>query len=215
LFCEPRKRKTHGPKIIGHTHQRSYGDQRPQSRFSAIDSAARPQYRQVVADCGKLITFVMRYTVLHAFLTYRIYKRLYLSALNLVNFLKTPCTTSPGRVCVVFRCRRFTRTQSSRNSAQPFLFWHRGCALFCWIYGFTRTSGVTDSAALFFFDTNESICPHSCRCNRIICGGRMLSDNRILHTKESCVTFFLPPFFFTFSVRNIFRTSGRPSSSAA
>lgn len=131
----------------------------------------------------------MRYTVLHAFLTYRIHKRLYLSALNLVNFLKTPCTTSPGRVCVVFRCRRFTRTQSSRNSAQPFLFWHRECALFCWIYGFTRTSGVTDSAALFFFGTNESICPHSCRCNRIICGGRMLSDNRILPTKESCVTF--------------------------
>ena len=186
MFCEPRKRKTHGPKIIGHTHQRSYGDHTPQSRFSAIDSAARPQYRQVVADCEKLITFVMRYTVLHAFLTYRVYKRLYLSALNLVNFLKTPCTTSPGRVCVVFRCRRFT-----------------------------RTSGVTDSAALFFFGTNESICPHSCRCNRIICGGRMLSDNRILHTKESCVTFFLPPFFFTFSVRNIFRTSGRPSSSAA
>ena len=176
MFCEPRKRKTHGPKIIGHTHQRSYGDHTPQSRFSAIDSAARPQYRQVVADCEKLITFVMRYTVLHAFLTYRVYKRLYLSALNLVNFLKTPCTPSPGRVCVVFRCRRFTRTQSSRDS---------------------------------------SICPHSCRCNRIICGGRMLSDNRILHTKESCVTFFLPPFFFTFSVRNIFRTSGRPSSSAA
>lgn len=140
---------------------------------------------------------------------------LYIYCVNLVNFLKTPCTTSPGRVCVVFRCRRFTRTQSSRNSAQPFLFWHRGCALFCWIYGFTRTSGVTDSAALFFFGTNESICPHSCRCNRIICGGRMLSDNRILHTEESCVTFFLPPFFFTFSGRNIFRTSGRPSSSAA
>lgn len=157
----------------------------------------------------------MRYTVLHAFLTYRVYKRLYLSALNLVNFLKTPYTTAPGRVCVVFRCRRFTRTQSSRDSAQPFLLWHKGCALFCWIYGFTRTSGVTDSAALFFICTNAPICPHSCRCNRIICGGRILSDNRILHTKESCVTFFLPPFFFTFSVRNIFRTSGRPSSSAA
>ena len=113
----------------------------------------------------------MRYTVLHAFLTYRVYKRLYLSALNLVNFLKTPYTTAPGRVCVVFRCRRFTRTQSSRDSAQPFLLWHKGCALFCWIYGFTRTSGVTDSAALFFICTNAPICPHSCRCNRIICGG--------------------------------------------
>ena len=126
MFCAPpRKRKTHGPKITGHTHQRSYGDHTPQSRFSAIGSAARSQYRHVVADCGKLITFVMRYTVLHAFLTYRVYKRLYLSALNLVNFLKTPCTTSPGRVCVVFRCRRFTRTQSSRNSAQPFLHLHK------------------------------------------------------------------------------------------
>ena len=122
MFCEPRKRKTLGPKIIGHTHQRSYGDHTPQSRFSAIDSAARPQYRQVVADCEKLITFVMRYAVLHAFLTYRVYKRLYLSALNLVNFLKTPYTTAPERVRVVFRCRRFTRTQSSRNSALPFLF---------------------------------------------------------------------------------------------
>ena len=50
------------------------------------------------------------------------YKRLYLSALNLVNFLKTPYTTAPERVRVVFRCRRFTRTQSSRNSALPFLF---------------------------------------------------------------------------------------------
>ena len=140
----------------------------------------------------------MRYSVLHAFLTYRVYKRLYLSALNLVNFLKTPYTTAPGRVCVVFRCRRFTRTQSSRDSAQPFLLWHKGCALFCWIYGFTRTSGVTDSAALFFFGTNESICPHSCRCNRIICGGRILSDNRILHTKESCVTFFPAAVLFYF-----------------
>ena len=111
--------------VDGHTHQRSYGDHTPQSRFSAIDSAARPQYRQLVEDCGKLITFVMRYSVLHAFLTYRVYKRLYLPALNLVNFLKTPYTTAPGRVCVVFRCRRFTRTQSSRDSAQPFLLWHK------------------------------------------------------------------------------------------
>lgn len=158
----------------------------------------------------------MRYSVLHAFLTYRVYKRLYLSALNLVNFLKTPYTTAPGRVCVVFRCRRFTRTQSSRDSAQPFLLWHKGCALFCWIYGFTRTSGVTDSAALFFFGTNESICPHSCRCNRIICGGRILSDNRILHTKESCVTFFLPPFFFTRSGRPpLHHTSARNTNPAA
>ena len=187
MFCEPRKRKTHGPKIIGHTHQRSYGDHTPQSRFSAIDSATRPQYRQLVEDCGKLITFVMRYTVLHAFLTYRVYKRLYLSALNLVNFLKTPYTTAPRKGV---RC--FSVSQVYQNPEQS---------------GF--------GAALSSFGTNESICPHSCRCNRIICGGRMLSDNRILHTKESCVTFFLPPFFFTFSVRNIFRTSGQPSSSAA
>gem|GEM_PF-4356636 len=45
-----------------------------------------------------------------------------MSALNLVNFLKTPYTTAPERVRVVFRCRRFTSPQSSRNSALPFLF---------------------------------------------------------------------------------------------
>ncbi len=214
MFCEPRKRKTHGPKIIGHTHQRSYGDHTPQSRFSAIDSAARPQYRQVVADCGKLIIFVMRYTVLHAFLTYRVYKRLYLSALNLVNFLKTPFVQPHPEGYALFSVSQvYQNPEQSEFGAA--LFGTEGARCFVGFTGFTRTSGVTDSAALFFFGTNESICPHSCRCNRIICGGMMLSDNRILHTKENCVTFFLPPFFFTFSVRNIFRTSGRPSSSAA
>lgn len=185
MFCEPRKRKTHGPKIIGHTPKII---RRPHAPKPFFGNRLRGPAPIQTGSCRLRKIDYLCYAVhrLHAFLTYRVYKRLYLSALNLVNFLKTPCTTSPGRVCVVFRCRRFT-----------------------------RTSGVTDSAALFFFGTNESIWPHSCRCNRIICDGRMLSDNRILPTKESCVTFFLPPFFFTFSVRNIFRTSGRPSSSAA
>ena len=110
----------------------------------------------------------MRYTVLHAFLTYRVYKRLYLSALNLVNFLKTPYTTAPERVRVVFRCRRFTRTQSSRNSALPFLF----------------CTNEPHLSALLPMQSNPMR-----RQDTFPVTGFFIQ-------KESCVTFFLPPFFF-------------------
>ena len=72
----------------------------------------------------------MRYSVLHAFLTYRVYKRLYLSALNLVNFLKTPCTT-----------------------AHP-----EGCALFFGVAGLPEPRAVGIRRSPFFFGTKGARC---------------------------------------------------------
>ena len=49
--------------------------------------------------------------------------------LYLVNFLKTPYTTAPERVRVVFRCRRFTRTMHPleyENIKINTVDWHPG-----------------------------------------------------------------------------------------